>query len=454
MKKIYLPSYVTFMICSILFIGWTEFTPYEDYFSLIPVMSSGTPMSSGTGVRYPGAAGFTRNDSAWVYIMGGLLDGSIITSNCYRYNVLSDTWESIAPLSDGPIWISAGARLGNKIYNIGGTNALALNNAQTRVQVYDVSTGTWSTAAPLIYGRTFHAVCSYQDSLIYVAGGWGYPGGLAYNDVYLYNAISNTWRQASSMNEARAGGVLAVSGDTLVYVCGGPNWTNPSAKNIVYRGVIRQTNRALIIWDTLGAVYPPGARNSIYGASWGSKGIIVSGGYTVSSPNYGNECYVYSPGLNQWTQMPNLLSGRTDHGAASVKKGNVWKFINAAGTNNRSGASLTTVNILTDTILPITSINQISNKIPETFKLGQNYPNPFNPVTKFNFEVPDGFANKDIKILLHDVTGRLISVLSNGRYNPGRYEVQFNGTYFPSGIYFYTLSTDNIKVTRTMMLVK
>ncbi|MCX6164665.1 MAG: T9SS type A sorting domain-containing protein, partial [Ignavibacteriae bacterium] len=103
---------------------------------------------------------------------------------------------------------------------------------------------------------------------------------------------------------------------------------------------------------------------------------------------------------------------------------------------------------------PVTNIYPVSNKTPETFKLGQNYPNPFNPTTKFIFEVPKGYANKDLKILLHDVTGRLVSVLSNGRYNPGRYEVQFSGAYFPSGIYFYTLSTDNIKVTKTMMLLK
>jgi hypothetical protein len=453
MKKLYLPVFSVLLFFSVLFTGWTGFAPFSYGPSPVPIMSSGAPMPAGSGVRYPGTAGFTRNDSAWVYIMGGLQDGSIITANCYRYNVLADTWESLPPLSEGPIWISASARLGNKIYNIGGTNALALNNAQTRVQVFDVNTNTWSTAAPMIYGRTFHAVCSYQDSLIYVAGGWGYPGGLAYNDVYLYNAVSNTWRQATSMNEARAGGVLAVTGDTLVYVCGGPNWTNPSAKNIVYRGVIRQTDRSLIIWDTTGAVYPPGARNSIYGASWG-KGIIVSGGYTTSSPNYGNECYIYSPGLNQWTMMPNLISRRSDHGVASVRKGNVWKLVNAAGTNNRSGASLTSVDILTDTIMPVTGITPVSNKIPETFMLGQNYPNPFNPSTKFYFEVPEGFQNTDLKILLHDVTGKQTAVLSSGRYNPGRYDVQFNGAYFPSGIYFYTLSAGNVRITKTMMLVK
>ena len=246
----------------------------------VPTMTSGSPISTGT--RYPGAAGFTRNDSAWIYIMGGLQDGNIISSTCYRYNVKADTWETIPPLPMGPVWIGTGTRVGNKIYHLGGTNTVFLNDCKTWVQVYDVNSNSWTTAAPMTYGRVYMGVTAYQDSLIYTAGGWGYPAGGVYSDVYVYNVYSNSWRTCTSMILPRCGGVLAVSHDTLVYVCGGSDWVNPANQSTVCRGVISQTDRSVIVWDTTGAVYPAGPRSSLSGASWGSKGIVISGGYSFS----------------------------------------------------------------------------------------------------------------------------------------------------------------------------
>ena len=100
--------------------------------------------------------------------------------------------------------------------------------------------------------------------------------------------MENSFRDAFS----RCSGVLAVTGDTLVYVCGEPDWVNPAARNTVYRGIINQSDRSIITWDTTGAL-PGWGKELIYGGSWGNKGIIVSGGFQLSSAT--NQCYVYSP---------------------------------------------------------------------------------------------------------------------------------------------------------------
>jgi N-acetylneuraminic acid mutarotase len=412
-----------------------------------PTMTSGNPIP--TSARYSSAAGFMRNDSAWIYVMGGLFDGNIITANCYRYNILADSWETIAPLSLGGVWIGAGVRLGNKIYNLGGTTTLALNQAQDRVQVYDVNSGVWSIAAPMPYGRTFLAAVSYQDSLIYVAGGWGYPGGLTYPDVHVYNSVTNQWRAASNMPAPRCGGVLGISNDTIVYICGGADWVNPAARNTVFRGIISQSDRSVITWDSLGALYPPGNRNSIVGASWGAKGIVVSGGYGVS--NATSQCYSYSPGSNTWTQQPNLLTTRTDHSAASVRMGDIWKFVNVGGTSNRSGTNLNTVNILTDSIPSLVSIDPIAGNHPSEFSLEQNYPNPFNPVTKIRFDI---YRRSFARLSVFDVLGRELAVLTSGELKPGRYVIDFDGSNLSTGIYFYKLLTDGFSDTKRMVMVK
>lgn len=446
MKKIYSVILVVFVFIPGLFANELLIPP-----PFIPVMTSGAPITA--GLRYSAATGYSTGDSAFVYVMGGLQDGNVITNTVYRYNVLADSWSLASTFPDGSFWISAAATLGNKIYSLGGTYTTALNECQPRVKVFDVAANSWSSAANMPFGRVFHSVTAYQDSLIYCAGGWGYPSGMVYNDVYVYNSISNQWRPATNMPAPRCGGVLAAAGDTLVYVCGGPEWTNPAARNTVFRGVISQSDRAVITWDSTGTVYPGGVRNSIYGASWGNKGIIVSGGYQVSSAT--NQCYVYSPGANNWTAQPNLLANKTDHSAASVYIGNVWKFLSISGTPNRSGANSTTVNILTDTMSGIVGIVNSGNIIPESFDLAQNYPNPFNPATNLSFSViPKGGRTVNTALIVYDIMGREVEVLFSGELTTGTYNVVWNASSMPSGTYFARLSTGDFNKTIKMLLIK
>ncbi len=423
----------------------------QNYSPYIPVMTSGASMP--VGVRYPGAAGYSFNDSAWMYVLGGLQDGNVITNSVYRYNVLADSWSQISSFPDGSFWISAAAVVGKKLYSMGGTYTLALNECTPRVKILNLISNTWSDGANMPYGRVFHSVTAYQDSLIYCAGGWGFPSGTVYNDVYLYNANTNTWRTATNMPAPRCGGVLAAAGDTLVYVCGGPNWTNPSATNTVFRGVVSQSDRSVITWDSTGAVYPGGVRNSIYGASWGHKGIIVSGGYQVSS--VASQCYVYSPGANVWTLQPSLTVPKTDHGAASVNIGNIWKFISATGTTNRGGANSNTVNILTDTMTTITGLVSNGNSIPNGFNLKQNYPNPFNPETSIDFSVVSGSSGSVYtSVIIFDVMGREVEKLFIGEISAGNYSLQWNAADKPSGTYFARLTAGNYTKTIKLILSK
>lgn len=442
MKKIYILVFLSVFSINIF---------SQNYSPYIPLMTSGSPVTN--GVRYPGSAGYSFNDSAWIYILGGLQDGNVITNTVYRYNVLADSWSAVTNFPDGNYWISAAAVAGKKLYSFGGTYTLALNECTPRVKIFNLVSNTWSDGENMPFGRVFHSVTAYQDSLIYCAGGWGYPSGTVYNDVYVYNVFANSWRAATNMPSPRCGGVLVAAGDTLVYVCGGPNWTNPSATNTVYRGVISQSNRSVITWDSTGAVYPGGVRNSIYGASWGNKGIIVSGGYQVTTVT--SQCYVYSPGSNTWTPQPSLLAPKTDHGAASVNIGNIWKFISAAGTTNRTGGNSNTVNILTDTMTGITGIVSTGNNLPYGFTLEQNYPNPFNPVTIIKFSVAAGNSeNVFTSLIIYDIMGREVEKLFSGELKRGAYSLQWNAENKPSGTYFAKLTSGEFTGTIKMLLIK
>jgi len=98
-----------------------------------------------------------------------------------------------------------------------------------------------------------------------------------------------------------------------------------------------------------------------------------------------------------------------------------------------------------------TGINKIGSEIPEEFNLYQNYPNPFNNTSNFKFEI----ANLgDVKLLVYDITGRLVQTLVNEELQPGRYEITFDGSNLNSGIFFYRLIAGNRIFTKKMILLK
>ena len=91
------------------------------------------------------------------------------------------------------------------------------------------------------------------------------------------------------------------------------------------------------------------------------------------------------------------------------------------------------------------------NYLPARFALEQNYPNPFNPTTAVSYQLS---AVSDVKLVVYDVLGREVAVLVNEKKNPGRYEVQFDGSRLASGVYVYRLIAGRFVECRKMILMK
>jgi hypothetical protein len=80
----------------------------------------------------------------------------------------------------------------------------------------------------------------------------------------------------------------------------------------------------------------------------------------------------------------------------------------------------------------VNSQSDIKNELTG-FNLHQNYPNPFK---------------------VYDVLGNEILTLVNEEIPIGIYEVEFNATVLPSGIYFYKIQADSFVDTKKMILLK
>ncbi|MBN2857364.1 MAG: T9SS type A sorting domain-containing protein [Candidatus Delongbacteria bacterium] len=89
--------------------------------------------------------------------------------------------------------------------------------------------------------------------------------------------------------------------------------------------------------------------------------------------------------------------------------------------------------------------------LPALTELHQNYPNPFNPVTQIRFSLA---KTAQVRLSVYNIAGQLVLQLESGVRQAGINTVDFDGSRFNSGVYYYTLETDGKALTRKMLLIK
>lgn len=90
--------------------------------------------------------------------------------------------------------------------------------------------------------------------------------------------------------------------------------------------------------------------------------------------------------------------------------------------------------------------------IPNNFTLEQNFPNPFNPSTIIRFSIP---KSSNVKLTIFNALGQQVATLVNSQLAAGSYSYSFDAAKnLSSGMYFYTLSTNNFTQTKKMLLLK
>ena len=138
--------------------------------------------------------------------------------------------------------------------------------------------------------------------------------------------------------------------------------------------------------------------------------------------------------MNYSVQAPDMAYAREEDGDED------WVYMNPT-----PGLSNTTIMNIVD-----------SDIYPSSFKLSQNSPNPFNPTTTIRYEL---FIDSFITLTVFDISGRKVIDLVNGYSQAGNYKIQWNaideyGQRMGAGLYFYSITTENISETKKMILLK
>lgn len=83
--------------------------------------------------------------------------------------------------------------------------------------------------------------------------------------------------------------------------------------------------------------------------------------------------------------------------------------------------------------------------------LYQNYPNPFNSTTYIKYQV---HREGRIRIVLYNVLGEKLKILSDEYKTIGSYSLTFNSNELPSGIYLYALESGSEVIVKKLAILK
>jgi hypothetical protein len=97
------------------------------------------------------------------------------------------------------------------------------------------------------------------------------------------------------------------------------------------------------------------------------------------------------------------------------------------------------------------SVRASSGQLPAAFELCLNFPNPFNPSTRIRCALP---SSSGVRLSVHDILDREVSVLVNERKNAGSYEMRFDGGRLSTGVYFHRLQAGDFSQTKRLLLLK
>ncbi len=146
-----------------------------------------------------------------------------------------------------------------------------------------------------------------------------------------------------------------------------------------------------------------------------------------------------------------LLSDTTEAGTGAY----TTDFLTAPYSVSRGG--ITTLGLfgvgrfgfLTDAV-------ERNDGVPKEIRLAQNYPNPFNPTTMIVYELPSAM---NVTLVITNVLGVKVRTVVDTRQSAGRFSTVWDGTddqrrMVATGIYFYTLTAGDLKLTKKMLLMK
>jgi hypothetical protein len=239
-------------------------------------------------------------DGTYIYLLGGVDQNFNTTATLWRYDPVSNTYNTGLPSYTIPTYFHASAYLNGKIYRIAG----AAIGTDFHVEVYDIASNTWSMAANYPFAN-HNLMAVALGSYIYAGGGNASP-----DKTYRYDPSTNTWDD-SAIADLPAGRSSAASGayNGRWLLAGGD--VNFATSN----GVIAW-DAATNTWNNLPNMVQ--ARDNLEGATAGQSFYAVAGDFGPGNPTNDNQQYTETCATSTPTPTATATSTPTATSTATV----------------------------------------------------------------------------------------------------------------------------------------
>ena len=118
--------------------------------------------------------------------------------------------------------------------------------------------------------------------------------------------------------------------------------------------------------------------------------------------------------------------------------------------NTMKYAAIPTADILANVIgNDVRTASVQENNMNEVFVVSQNQPNPFDGTSQVIIYLSSG---SPVTLTISDILGNVLNQGDLGVMNAGNHTLSIDGNGLTSGIYFYTIATDNHQVTKKMQV--
>jgi Kelch motif protein len=163
-----------------------------------PATNTWTPIAS-----LPSPRGWFSGttDGTYIYLLGGVDQNFNTTATLWRYDPVSNTYNTALPSYTIPTYFHASAYLNGKVYRIAGRAI----GTDFHVEVYDIATNTWSMAANYPFAN-HSLMAAALGNYIYAGGGNASP-----DKTWRYDPDTNSWDDAA-VADLSAGRSAAASG--------------------------------------------------------------------------------------------------------------------------------------------------------------------------------------------------------------------------------------------------
>lgn len=278
--------------------------------------------------------------------------------------------------------------------------------------------------------------------------------------IFLSTDEGSNWTEVNNGLDGKEVRSLAISGETIfagtrsglfISTNNGANWTN------VIMGSTNPDIRSFAI-----------SGNNIFAGTW-DDGVFLSTDNGTSWNAVNNGLPMLSADKSLAIIGDTVFVGILDWNGGvylSTDNGSNWNAINAGLTiDNETNAYALSLGFSENNIFAgtrigiwrrplteiITGIDKSKENMPAAFLLGQNYPNPFNPTTTINFSIP---KNSYVFLKIFNDLGKEVRTLVNGVKPSGNYQIEFDASTLPSGVYYYRLQCGDFAETKKLILLR